>query len=182
MNKLLVVLVLFVVNVALSAQVFGTAQTLSKGKLNFGILPTIIDNNGHSDLILFFQGGYGLVSGTDFGLKLGVLGDETYFGGDVEFALRKNISLAGGFHLYGDFGADFTGLYTFPLTNSARLSSGFDMDIVFANSKTVVPFWLPINLEIDLKKNLTFIFEAEIDTKLFDESYNTISGGVQFYF
>ncbi len=182
MKKLLLFVVIVFTCAVSNAQVFGTAGTLSKGKFNFGVLPTILDANGNNDFVMFMQGGYGLRSGIDLGLKLGVFGEETYFGGDVEFVLMKNLSLAGGFHTYGDFGLDVTGLYTFPLTNSARLSTGLDMDMVFADSQTLVPFWIPINIEVDIKKNVVFIFEAEIDTKLFDESYNLIAGGVQFYF
>lgn len=164
------------------AQVFSTAQTLSPKQMNLGILPTIADASGTNDFILFVQGGYGLRKGIDLGVKLGVLADETYFGADVEFMAMKNLSIAGGFHSFGDFGLDLSGIYTFPLTTGARLTSGLDLDMVFAENETLLPLWIPLNLEVDIRNDLVFIFEADIDTKLFDESYNLISGGVQFYF
>ncbi len=181
MKKLFIIsLIAFSCNL-INAQVFGTAEVLSKNKGNFGILPTIYEYNGNSDMILFLQGGYGLSKGIDLGLKLGVLSEETYFGMDVEFAIRKNLSLSGGCHINDVLGLDFTGLYTFNLNNYAKLTSGLDIDIMTENDHTIA-MWLPLNLEVDIKKNLVFIFEADIDTKLIDDSYNIISGGIQFYF
>lgn len=180
-NLILAVALLFAIT-NLKAQVFGTAQTLKKGTGNFGILPTIVDNNGTNDFMLFLQGGYGLKSNIDLGIKLGLFADKAYLGADVEFALGKYFSVTTGAHTYDDFGLDATALCTLPLNNSVRITSGLDMDIVFAESQTLEYVWVPLNLEVSLKRNLIFIFEADIDTKLFDTGYNMISAGVQFYF
>lgn len=182
MRKLLVISALLMLFVMAKAQVFGTSQTLKKGALNLGILPTIIDYHGNNDFLLFLQGGYGLKSNVDLGIKLGLLGDDNYIGADVEFALGKRFSLAGGAHVFNDFGIDATALYTAPLNNSVRFTSGLDVDFVFPDSGSLQYVWIPLNLEVDLKKDLVFIFEADIDTKLIDEAANMISAGVQFYF
>jgi len=163
------------------AQIFGTAQTLSQGKGNFGILPTITISDGNNDLILYLQGGYGLAKGVDLGIRLG-LEDKTYIGADVEFSLAKNFSFTGGFHSYYDFGIDLAGIYTFKLNSSTKLSTGLDADLIFNDYANITPVWIPLNIEVSLKKNMVFMLEADIDTKLIDESYNMISGGLQFYF
>lgn len=182
MNKLLFTALFIIICANSHAQVFGTAQTLAKNTGNIGIMPTIFDYDGDNDFMMFLQGGYGLTKGIDLGVKIGILGDENYFGADVEFHSKKNFSIAGGIHSYVDFGLDLTGLYTFNLNNKARLTTGLDMDIVFSDPNTLVPLWIPLNLEVDIKKDLVFMLEAGIDTKLFDESYHIMSGGFQYYF
>ncbi len=181
MKKLAFILAIVLVSKFSYAQVFGSAQTLSPKKVNLSIIPFIYDAGGNNDLALFLQGGYGLKPGIDFALKLGLFENENYFGGDVEFAVTRNLSLGGGFHSFGSFAMDLTGLYTIRLTSSARLTTGLDFDI-YTDSNAPSYLWIPVNTEIDLKKNLSFIFEAGIDSNLLDQSYNYMAGGLQFYF
>ena len=181
MKKLILLALILCAGIRSNAQVLGSAQTLGKGKGNFGMMPALFVHGGNDQLMLFMNGGYGISNGVDLGLKLGVFGNSNFIGMDVEFSKGKNFSLAGGFHSFNDFAMDLTGLVGFNLGNGVRLSTGLDMDIVFANS-TRVPVWLPINLEIWIKNNMTFMLEADIDTKLFDQSYHMISAGFQVYF
>ncbi len=182
MKKLFLAVIFVVVCFYSNAQVLGTAQTLKKGTGSVGIVPGILVNSGNNEFLLFLQGGLGISNGIDLGLRLGVLGDEDYIGADVEFSSNKHLSLAAGAHSFYDFGLDLTGLYTFYLNSNARFTTGLDMDVVFAENETVVPLWIPLNLEVGIKKNLVFMLEADIDTGVFDEAYHIISGGVQFYF
>ena len=183
MKKLLILsfVLLFVSNVV-NSQVFGTSSTLKEKKFSLGLEPGFLMSNGNDDFMFFIHGGYGLKSNIDLGVKLGVFGDQNYLGADVEFVLGKRFSLAGGFHDFYDFGIDGTALLTFPLSSSARLTTGLDMDIVMADPETIVPLWIPCAIEVGIKKGMVFILEANIDTKLIDESYSFIGGGVQFYF
>ncbi len=182
MKKLFLAVIFAVFCFYTNAQVLGTAQTLKKGTGNVGILPGIIVNNGYNDFILYLQGGLGISHGVDLGVRLGVLGDEDYIGADVEFSSNRHLSFTAGAHSFYDFGLDFTGLYTFYLNSNARFTTGLDMDVVFAENETAVPLWIPLNIEVGIKKDLVFMLEADIDTGVFDDAYHIISGGVQFYF
>ncbi|MGQ1784068.1 MULTISPECIES: hypothetical protein [unclassified Saccharicrinis] len=183
MKKLLLTSAILFLAITINAQIFGTAQTLSTKKFNVGIMPAVIVNEGAQEYFLFIQAGYGLASGVDLGLRFNVFSENTYLGADLEFALKRNLSVATGFHSFNnDLGLDLTGLLTIPLNQSARLTSGLDMDIIFMDGENKAPLWIPINFEVDLKRNMTFMLEADIDTKLLDESYHVLSAGIQFYF
>jgi len=178
MKKCLIILAFLFIASSSYCQVFNTGQTLKPKKFSFGIEPSIIAN-GSSDFILFLHGGYGIKQGVDFSAKVGVLGPEDYFGADVEFALPHRISFAVGAHQFGDFGLDGNLNITFPIKSDVRLSTGLDMDINFNEDKTRFLLWLPLSLEIGLRKNLSFIFEAEV--ALTDPAYNFFGGGLNFY-
>jgi len=178
MRKLFFLLLLVLGITTARAQIFNTSSTLGRGNFSAGVEPAFFINGGN-DFYLFLHGGVGITKGTDFGLKLGVLGGETYFGGDVEFQLGSMFSLSAGAHSFGDFGLDFTGLFTFPLVSSTDLFIGLDTDIMFGND-VYVPLWLPVGVEIGMNKNMAFIFEAGI--RLTDVGYHYIGGGLNFYF
>ncbi|MBR8537143.1 hypothetical protein KDU71_16355 [Carboxylicivirga sediminis] len=181
MKKLILIALLFGTAWVANAQVFGSPQMVGKGKGNFGMMPTLLVTNGNDQLMLFMNGGFGIAQGIDLGMKLGVLGNSNFVGMDLQFSKSKNFSFAAGIHSFNDVALDLTGLLSFNVGKGARLSTGLDADIVFANT-TRMPVWIPINLEIWIKENMTFMLEADIDTKLFSNSYHLISVGVQVYF
>ena len=53
------------------------------------------------------------------------------------------------------------------------------MDLVFSED-TGIPLWLPIGLEVGIRKNMTLILEVE--AALDDDAYNIFGGGINFYF
>ena len=171
-------LILFI-GIAVSGQVFNTSATLKPGRFNLGIEPSVYVG-GATDFNLFLHGGVGIVHGIDFAMKLGLMGDQVYVGGDVEFSLTKRISFAAGAHNYNDFGLDFTGLFTFPLGSSASIFGGLDADLNFPGDNIDVPLWIPLGLEIPMKKNILFIFETEINVT--NHNRHFIGGGVNFLF
>jgi len=175
-------LVLFLLPVLLVStsfgQVFNTGQTLKPKMFSLGVEPGVMVN-GSSEFILFVHGGYGIKEGIDFSAKAGVLGPAEYFGADLEFAMPHRMSLAVGAHQFGDFGLDGALNITFPIKSDIRLSTGLDSDINFNSDKTRVLLWIPLGLEIGIKKNMSFIFEAEIG--LTDPAYHFIGGGLNFY-
>jgi hypothetical protein len=180
MKKLLATLTLTMLVGISSAQVFNTGQTLKAKTFSVGFEPAVLIN-GSNEFMLFLHGGYGLKSGIDFGLNVGVLGPENYFGADVEFAIAKRISISAGAHDFGAFGLDGTLNFTIPIKSGIRLFSGLDLDVDFPeNNDTQFLLWLPVGLDIGIKKNMSFIFEAEIG--LTDPAYNLIGGGLNFYF
>lgn len=179
MKKLTVLFIALVASATLvHAQVFNTSSTLKRGQFSVGVEPGLYIN-GASDFYLFLHGGVGITHNADFGLKLGVLGNTTYIGGDVEFNLAKIFSLSVGAHSWGDFGLDGTALLTFPLTSGVKIYTGLDSDIVFAND-VQVPLWIPIGLQIGMNKNMAFLFESEIN--ITDVGSHFLGGGLSFFF
>ncbi|KAB2871691.1 MAG: hypothetical protein F9K37_02590 [Bacteroidales bacterium] len=179
MKKLFIIPLLVILTQFSFGQVFNTGQTLKAKTFSVGFEPAVLIN-GSNEFMLFLHGGYGLRSGIDFGLNVGVLGPETYIGADVEFAIAKRISLAVGAHDFGVFGLDGTLNFTIPIKSGVRLFSGLDLDVNFTEPETQFLLWLPVGLDIGIKKNMSFILEAEIG--LTDPAYHLIGGGLNFYF
>lgn len=160
------------------AQLFNTGQTLKPNNLSLGIEPVFIIDGPSDGLNVFVHGGYGLKKGIDFSLKAGI-GNQNYFGGDVEWALGKRFSLTTGAHHFGDFGLDLAVVGTIPINKSAHVYLGCDSDIIFSNEVDIL-MWLPIGVEIGLSKRMSFLFEAEVG--LTGQTYHIIGGGLNFYF
>ena len=189
MKKILTFSLVLLFVSTLSAQVFNTGQTLKPMKISLGIEPAFVVN-GDAEFMLFLHGGIGLIRGTDFGFKLGVLNGETYVGGDIEFAVGKYLSLSAGAHHWGNFGVDGTLLGTLPIRKGVRLFGGLDSDINFNSydkdndgdkeMDTQFLLWAPVGVEVGLRKNMAFIFEASIG--LTDPAYHLIGGGIVLYF
>ncbi|PLX20540.1 MAG: hypothetical protein C0599_08745 [Salinivirgaceae bacterium] len=193
MKKNLILIAAFLLISSFSfGQLFSTGQTLKPKKWSVGVEPSVLVN-GDAEFMLFGHAGYGLKKGIDLGLKVGFLGDyDEYIGGDVEFAIGRYFSVMGGAHHFGNFGLDANILGTYPIKSDVRISSGFDVDIVFidradnpnttedeSGMDTEFIGWVPISLEIGLKKNLAFIFETMINVT--DAGYHFIGGGVNIY-
>ena len=178
-RKILISTTLLLVSVYLNAQVFNTAETLKPLKFSVGIAPIYYNEN----FGLFFSGGVGIKPGIDFSLKYAVLEAEDYFGADLEWKLLNqksvDISLTTGCHNYYDFGLDVSGNVSFRIKNDISAYTGLDMDLNFG-SDLYIPFWIPVGVEIDLNKNVGFLFEAEIP--LSESAYPIIDGGFSFFF
>lgn len=191
MKKIIIALFALTLSFSTSAQVFSTGQTLKPNNWSLGFEPSIIIN-GNTDFMLFGHAGYGLKNGIDLAMKVGFLGPNEYIGADVEFALGNYFSMMAGAHHFGNFGLDANILGTFPIRSDVRLSSGFDLDVnlLDKNDNPNTPEdeggkeaqfigWIPISLEIGLRKNMAFIFEAEVNVT--DAGYHFIGGGLNFY-
>jgi hypothetical protein len=185
MKKLLFIPFLLI-SLGLSAQVFNTSSTLKRRSFSVGFEPGVYAGGG-SSFALFLHGGVGITSNVDLGLKIGLIDGPEYIGGDVEFDLGKYFSLSAGAHSWGNFGLDATGLFTFPIKSDVHLYTGLDMDIVFEGDDnnentddTHIPLWIPIGLEVKMRSNMAFLFEAEINVT--DYGRHFFGGGLNFYF
>ena len=189
MKKTILIFVLFfgIIGASRAQVLFNTAQTLNKGNWSLGLDAAYATDP--DDFALFINGGYGLGNNSDLGLKLGFGWGETYVGLDYEKALlsgKPGVSLHGGAHYWYDFGIDFGGTVSFPIGN-VYLSTGLDMDLNFGHDRNAnndfelyAPVWLPINLEVYLKKQLSIVFEGNI--KLTKSAFTTVGGGINIYF
>jgi hypothetical protein len=179
MKKAALFICLFLfLGLGLYAQVFNTSSTLGRGRFSAGFEPGIYVSG--NDFTLFLHGGVGITQSVDFGLKLGLLSGSTYIGGDVEFGVGKYFSVSAGAHSWGNFGLDATGLFTLPIAGVAKIYTGLDADIVLAEGNTYMPLWLPIGLEIPIRKSILFVFESEIC--LTNNAQHFIGGGLNFIF
>jgi hypothetical protein len=182
MKKTAFLLLMVIIPVHLSAQVFGTGQTLKSGRVSLGVNPAAYINSNASDFYLFLHGGIGMSRTMDLGIKVGLLGDATYFGADLEWCIyRKSpyISIAFGAHHFNNFGLDGTFNLTFPLARRISLYTGLDLDVNFINGNTTAPFWLFIGSDISMARNIGFLIEVEVGINA--AASNIVSGGFNFY-
>ncbi|MDD2197474.1 MAG: hypothetical protein PHE03_02175 [Bacteroidales bacterium] len=178
-KKILTAFLAMVVSLSATSQVFNTGQTLKPRQFSLGIEPAVLIK-GNGNFILFLHGGAGITNGIDLGLTLGVLGPDNYFGANVEFAITRLLSIAVGAHNSNIFGIDATLNATFPIRKDVNIFTGADIDIDFPKNKAQLLLWLPIGVEVGLRNNVSFIFEAEIG--LTDPAGSLIGGGLNFYF
>lgn len=188
MKKITLLIVSAFLFINVQGQVFNTGQTLKRGTFSLGVNPTLHMDGGADGFILFAHAGYGIKSGLDISAKFG-LGDPTYFGADLEFALGNRVSLAVGAHNFHNFGLDGTLNFVIPIKNDIRIYTGLDADLDFfettntqgdKETELLTPLWFPIGLDIGLTRSMSMIFEAEI--AITDEAYHIFGGGLNFYF
>lgn len=163
---------------ATHAQVFNTGQTLKKGTFSLGVEPVLHVDGGADGLVLFAHGGYGLKSGIDLAFKAG-FANPNYIGGDIEFAISPNISVAAGAHQFQHFGLDGTINFNIPIRNDIDLYTGLDGDLLFPDGgDTRLALWVPVGLEVGLRPAMSFLLEAEIELS---QAYHVFGGGLCFY-
>ena len=179
MKKGLILLVMICGALITNAQVFNTSGILKSGNAAVGFEPSLLVFDGETDFQMFFHAGVGLGRNIDLGAKIGAFGDETYFGGDVEFGISKNLSLSAGAHHFGDFGLDGTANVTIPLASGTSLITGLDMDINFGD-ETKIPLWVPIGVRIAIGNGWSLIMESEIE--ITDEAYHYFGVGMAYGF
>ncbi len=163
-------------------QVHNSAGTLRPGRFSLGVAPVFfVDRDG--DVGLFLHGGVGITRRLDLSLKFRLNDHDTYFGGDLEFALLKgmpSISLAAGLHSYHDLGIDMTFNLTFPLRHIASFYGCLDMDVEFADHDTYFPVWGVIGFEVMARRHLGILME--IDIGITDPAPNIFGIGLCVYF
>ena len=178
MKKFVIFAFYLAIGFGAKAQVFNTAKTLKTGTFSVGIEPMLIANGG-SDFILFGHMGYGLAKDIDISAKAGMLAYSNYYGADVEFGFLRNFSLSAGAHVWGDFGLDATFLTSFDVASNVNIFGGADLDLNFGND-VYTNFWIPIGVEVELNKNMTFILEASIGIN--NSAPHLFGGGINVYF
>ena len=161
------------------SQVFNTGIMMPPGRFAIGLEPTYLVNSSQGKLFLFIHGNYGLKSDVGLNFQVGVGGYDTYGGAAVNWGFSKMVNLTAGAHYFGNFGLDGRLNFNFQLQRDARLFTGIDANINFAQT-VQVPLWLPVGIEIKLPDRLSFILEAEI--ALTRPAYHIIGGGVAYYF
>jgi len=161
------------------AQVLNSGISLKSDKFRLGLLPTVLSDN----FGIFVQGGYGLRSDMDINFRIGAGYPDMYVGADLEFMIltrKPYFSVSAGAHYFGDVGLDASGTFTIPIDPQVHLYTGLDMDIIFNEDKTNVPFWFRLGAEVAFKKNLSILLEAGLGIN--DPAYSIFSGGFNIYF
>lgn len=177
--KKLIILVLLCLGISSYGQVFNTGETLKRGSFSIGINPVYMNDN----LALFLRGGAGITSGLDLALNFGFFEGDEYVGGDLEWKLlsgKPDISLVTGAHVQGDFGLDCGLNISVDIKGGIDFFSGLDTDIMFYDNDTQLLLWIPVGVEIGLKRSIGFILEGDIPVT--DPAYGVFGGGVAFYF
>ena len=181
MTKYYLVLVLITIPIFLTAQVFGTGETLKQGKSSVGInsFYPVVDEN--DKIYLFVHLDHGIGRDCDIDAKIGFTGSETYFGADVEWQLaRRNVfaSITAGAHKFINFGMDAIFNLMLPMSRSGGVYLGTDLDVEFVKKEILTPFWLFIGMKIDLDRNTYFLVTME--GAMNEDAANIISAGIKF--
>jgi hypothetical protein len=145
----------------------------------------------------FFQAGVGLVRGVDLALKAGFVENTPtpYIGADLEWKLKgskPSISITTGAHRneFGHFGLDGSFNFSFAIGRKVFPYLGFDSDLNFDHhyeyyyyghyyDDTHLLMWIPVGVEIYLRKSISFILEAEIPLQAY--TYYVMGAGFTFY-
>lgn len=165
-----------------SAQVYNSAGTLRPGRFSLGVAPIFFVDRG-DDIGLFLHGGVGITRSMDLSLKFRLNNNDTYFGGDLEFALLKGIptiSLAAGMHAYDKMGIDMNFNLTFPIRRIASLYGCLDLDVEFNDHDIYFPLWGVIGFEVMARRHLGILME--IDIGITERAPNMFGIGLCVYF
>lgn len=165
---------------------FSDAQTLRQGGLSLGIQPVIyteLDN----ELMLILRGAYGLNSGLSLHGKVGLLRDETYIGGHLEYQLAGeaadpvSFSIIGGAYAFGDLGLKLGAVISKQL-GQLSLYSGLTFEPLFADSGNFNPLLFPVGVDIPFGNgNANLVLEADIALNDDAEFYQALNFGINFY-
>lgn len=182
MRKIILIICLLLGYETATAQVHNSAGTLRPGRFSLGVAPIFFVDGG-SDVGLFLHGGIGITRSMDLSLKFRLNNHDTYFGGDLEFALLKgmpSVSLAAGMHAYNDLGIDMTFNLSFPIRKIASLYGCLDMDVEFNKHDTYFPLWGVIGFEVMARRHLGILMEIDIGITRW--AYNMFGIGLCVYF
>lgn len=175
MKRILIVFICFCTVFNIKAQVFNSDVNLQKGGWFLGLEPVYIVNN---NFMFFAHGGYGIKSGINLDLNAG-FGNGDYFGADLKWALIRHVSLNTGFFIQnGTAGLNGCLNLSIPIRSDIRLITGAHLNVDFPNSGIDTHFWVPVGVDIGLRKNMGLILEGEIGFK----SDSRMGGGLAFYF
>lgn len=178
MKKIILVVLLGLLIMRASAQVFQNASPMKPGTFSLGVHPVLLSG----DMAIYLDGRTGIGTGMDLGLKGGIGVGNPYLGIDIKWLIVERfpvISASAGLHIHGNTGLDGTLNITFPLNPSAYLYTGVDADLIFAKD-IYMSVWVPIGLEASVRPQLTVILEPGIEVTKYRGHY--LTGGVRFYF
>ncbi len=174
--KKIIILISFILCMGnIHAQVFSSGKLLRKGGFSLGLEPAYYTsgNNTH----LFFHADARIKPGIALSLRLGA-GNTNYFGGALEWQLSNIFYLTTGIHDFGGLALDGTIKANLPVRNDVGLFFGLDSDVMLEDNLKSM-FWIPLGVEIDLKKWISLIFESGIGIK--SNTSHIIAGGVNIY-
>ncbi len=164
---------------SLFSQCFNTGEILKPNHFSTGISPLIMNNT----VGVYLHGGYGISKQIDLALKYGIFEHYNYIGADMEWSLRRNnrmnLSLVTGAHSASYLGLDLGMLVSFPVKRNAIFFTGLDSDFNF-NLNNDRFFWLPIGIEVNWRKEVSILLEA--DLPMVDFAPGMLGGGLALYF
>lgn len=174
--------------VTLNAQdgAFSDAMTLREGGASLGVQTAIYTEAGN-EAMLIFRGAYGVRSGLTFHGKVGLLRNETYLGGHLEFGLAGepadpvSLSMLAGVYAFGDPGIKLGGILSKRL-GQLSLFSGLTLEPLFTNPDTQTPLLVPIGMEVPVGASAHLVLEADVAANEDADSYQAIHLGFNFYF
>ena len=167
---------------------FSDARTLGYEQFSLSVQPIIYTEVGSDDFMLMMRGAYGLKSDLTLHGKVGVLRNETYAGGHMEYMLAGepndplSVSMLAGVYTFGDVGLKLGGVLS-KQVGPFSLYSGLTFEPLFTDPDELTPLLLPLGVDIPISGgNANFVFEADLALNDDAEFYEALHFGFNFYF
>lgn len=165
---------------------FSDATTLRNGRASLGIQTAIYTESGN-EAMLIFRGAYGVRPGLSFHGKVGLLHNETYLGGHLEYGLAGepadpvSLSMLAGIYAFWDPGLKVGGVLSKQL-GQFSLFTGLTFEPLFTDPETQTPLLVPIGMEIPVGSSAHLVLEADVAANDDADRYQAIHMGFNFYF
>ena len=162
-----------------SAQFFQPAENIHRGQFLLSIDPVFANHD--NGLNLAFR--TGITSRIDIGGRYGFHDGYNFFGADLHWLLlpgKPAISLITGVHNTHNTGLDLGLNVAFPINGSIRIYSGLLADMEFASGNNYTAVWLPIGVQIHLKRHIALSLEGDLPIK--SGTNGMFTAGLKFYF
>ncbi len=166
---------------------FSDAQSVDPGQFSFGIQPIIYTQLNNDEFMALFRARYEFPSGLNIHGKIGLLKEDTYFGGHATYPLAAEpdhpISVAAvvGIYHFGELGLKLGSILS-KQVGDFSIYSGLTFEPLFT-SPELLPLLLPVGVEIPLGNDQTdFLFEVDIGLNEDSELYEAFHFGINVYF
>lgn len=166
---------------------FTDALSEDPGQFSFGIQPIIYTQLSNDEFMVLFRGRYEFQTGLKFDGKIGLLREDTYFGGHVTYPLASepynpiSVAAVGGVYHFGEFGIKL-GTILSKKVGDFSIYSGLTFEPLFTDLE-LLPLLIPFGVEIPLGSDQAdFLFEVDLGLNEDSEPYEAFHFGINVYF
>lgn len=166
---------------------FSDAQAENPNQFSFGIQPVIYTQLNNDEFMALFRARYEFPEGMNFHGKIGLLKEDTYFGGHVTYPLSAepynpiSVAAVGGIYYFGEFGLKLGAILS-KEAGEFSIYSGLTFEPLFTDPE-LLPLLIPVGVEIPLGNDQTdFLFEVNLGLNEDSEPYEAFHFGINVYF
>lgn len=166
---------------------FSDAVAENPNQFSFGIQPVIYTQLNNDEFMALFRARYEFPSGLNFHGKIGLLKEDTYFGGHATYPLAAepyspiSVAAVGGVYHFGELGLKLGSILSKEVGDFS-IYTGLTFEPLFTDP-ALVPLLIPVGVEIPLGNDQTdFLFEVDLGLNEDSEPYEAFHFGINVYF